>query len=402
MISFKVFYEANIANADYLKQAIEDFLFDKNVSQSMNDTVGRKGGEVERGGAIHEWFTKNLVKYLTGPNWPMAVNHDAIPDPDPPQHVPDTPEQIADGYGAGRDRPRPDGAPQDWYMKLADYIWVPKGSDREPLTAGEINEYGLSLHNYRRGEPEWMKGSDVVDFDEIYLWLWEILELTIDYFLSLSDRDREKIYKKTFEVVEQEAYEWSLKPKSKRSQLKSGKDYEVLYKDGDYAWVELKTELAFQSEGEYMNHCLGKDCGAAGTTIFSLWDKQNAPHVTIEVKLKPSGPMGAVTAEMKQIKGKQNAAPVGRYLAITARFVKKWLDEGTFNKRAKDVRELRPSRIVKGDGYRIGMFSRSSADEGFYGGEQWYFADTKIWEKIVELRYEMKDVLDIGDAALNT
>ena len=247
-----------------------------------------------------------------------------------------------------------------------------------------------------------MKGSDVVDFDEIYLWLWEILELTIDYFLSLSDRDRGKIYKKTFEVVEQEAYEWSLKPKAKRSQLKSGVDYEVLYKDGDYTWVELKTELAYQSEGEYMSNCLSESKPKPGLTLFSLWDKQNAPHVTIEVKLKPSGPMGAVTAEMKQIRGKQNAAPVGRYKDIAARFVKKWLDEGTFNKRAKDVRELRPSRIVKADGNMIGMFSRSSADEGFYGGDQWYFADTKIWEKIVELRYEMKDVLDIGDVALNT
>ena len=67
MISFKVFYEANIANADSLKQAIEHFLFDKNVSQPMSSAVGRKGGEVERGGAIHEWFTKNLVNYLTGP-----------------------------------------------------------------------------------------------------------------------------------------------------------------------------------------------------------------------------------------------------------------------------------------------------------------------------------------------
>jgi hypothetical protein len=44
--------------------------------------------------------------------------------------------------------------------------------------------------------------------------------------------------------------------------------------------------------------------------------------------------------ELVQIKGKQNDAPVGKYKDITARFVKRWLDEGEFNEQAKSLSKI--------------------------------------------------------------
>ncbi len=57
MISFKLYYEANIANAESLKQEIVSLL----------QQNSRTKPNLEPGGAIYKWFTNNLMKTLTGP-----------------------------------------------------------------------------------------------------------------------------------------------------------------------------------------------------------------------------------------------------------------------------------------------------------------------------------------------
>ncbi len=59
---------------------------------------------------------------------------------------------------------------------------------------------------------------------------------TIDYFNSLSDREREKIVKKPYEQVEKEVQEWDIKlgkARVKDAGLKEEKDYDIIGKDGD-------------------------------------------------------------------------------------------------------------------------------------------------------------------------
>ena len=339
MISFKVYYEANIANAEAVKAEIVSLL----------NSASRTKPNLQPGGPIHKWFTNNLMKFLTGPG------------------------------------------PYTFALPLI----------------------GLARHEYKEGEPEWMNKADVMDFSDT--GNWPKMEHIIDYFNSLSDRDREKIVKKPYEQVDKEVEQWdkdlAAQERSSESKLKEDTDYEVLYKDGYFTWVKLTTKAAYECEGEGMGHCVGGyDPDNPGNTIISLWDKKGEPHVTIEIQEYDSEPYdvegnprpvrtdvgGAENLkEIVQIKGKQNEAPVGKYKDITARFVKKWLDEGEVNEQAKDISELEESRIVRDDGKGIGMFRHEGSD----GAWHWYFEDSKIWDKIYKMdilpmqQYRVQDIL---------
>ena len=327
MISFKLYYEANIANAEALKNEIIDLLRQNS----------RRKPNLEPGGAIYKWFTNNLMKFLTGP---VGLTHDQ------------------DGY--------------------AEYNLV-------------TNLIGLEPHKYKEGEPEWMKKDDVVDFSET--GNWPKMEHIIDYFNSLSDREREKIVKKPYEQVNDEVEQWDKElaeqERTEDTRLKEGKDYEVIGKDGDFTWVKLKSRAAYTCEGEGMGHCVAGYEIKGENSIISLWDKKGNPHVTIEIAHFPglSDMAGAPPDapddldEIVQIKGKQNEPPADKYKDITARFVKKWLDGATFNDEAKSIKDLDPSRIVRDDGAGIGMFRHEGGD----GAWHWHFEDTKLWDKINEV-----------------
>jgi len=323
MISFKLYYEANIANAESLKQEIVSLL----------QQNSRTKPNLEPGGAIYKWFTNNLMKTLTGP---LGLSTRGV------RHY-------------------------------------------EPnLVTSLIN---LEPHKYKEGEPEWMAKDDVVDFSDT--GNWPKMDHIIDYFNSLSDREREKIVKKPYEQVDKEVEQWdkdlAAQEKSSEGRLKEDADYDVLYKDGEFTWVKLKTKAAYECEGEGMGHCVGGyDPDAPENTIISLWDKKGEPHVTIEIQAyggNPGNPYPDDFEEMVQIKGKQNDAPVGKYKDITAKFVKKWLDKGTFNKQATNIRDLEESRVVRDDGKGIGMVRQEGAD----GAWHYYFEDSKIWDKIYKI-----------------
>ena len=320
MVSFKVYYEANIANAEALKNEIIDLLRQNS----------RRKPNLEPGGPIYKWFTNNLMKFLTGPSTSVSY----------------------------------------------------------PFQQSLI---GLEPHNYKEGEPEWMAKDDVMDYTEV--GDWNKMEHIMDYFNSLSDREREKIVKKPYEQVGKEVEQWDKElaeqEKSSEGRLKKGKDYEVIGKDGDFTWVKLKSRAAYECEGEGMGHCVAGYEIKGENSIISLWDKKGSPHVTIEIAHFPglSDMAGAPPDapddldEIVQIKGKQNRPPVGKYKDITARFVKRWLDGAEFNDEAKSMKDLEPSRIVRDDGKGIGMFRHEGGD----GAWHWHFEDTKLWDKINEV-----------------
>ena len=325
MISFKLYYEANIANVEALKNEIIDLL----------QRNSRRKPNLEPGGPIYKWFTNNLMKFLTGP------------------------------LGLSIER---DGEVQ--YNLVTNLI-------------------GLEPHKYKEGEPEWMKKDDVVDFSET--GNWPKMEHIMDYFNSLSDREREKIVKKPYEQVNDEVEQWDKElaeqERSEDTKLKEGDDYEVIGKDGEFTWVKLKTQAAYQCEGESMGHCVGGyDPEDPNNTIISLWDKRGLPHVTIEMRdykdnLSEYGGVGYDLEEIVQIKGKQNEPPADKYKDVTARFVKKWLDGAAFNDEAKVMRDLDPNRVVRDDGAGIGMFKHEGGD----GAWHWHFEGTKLWDKINEI-----------------
>ena len=305
MVSFKVYYEANIANADVLKHEIITLL----KSNSRNN---RRYPNLEPGGAIYNWFTNNLMKWLTGPS---------------------------------------------------------DISDAENLV-------GLEPHKFRPdlGEPEWMNKPDVMDFSDT--GNWPKMDHIIDYFNSLSDHDREKIVKKPYEQVDAEVAQWDkelAEQEKSENKLKEDTDYEVIGKDGDYTWVKLSSKAAYECEGSGMGHCVGGyDPDNPDNTIISLWDKKGEPHVTIEISGRKDG-----YQEIRQIKGKQNAAPAEKYKDIAAKFIRGWLDESPWNEDPAD-----PDRLVAGDGANIGMISYPDWSGGRDTGTYYFFPDSKIWEAI--------------------
>lgn len=81
-------------------------------------------------------------------------------------------------------------------------------------------------------------------------------------------------------------------------------------------WVEVFSKECLDSEGKRMGHCVGSYASrveGGGTKIFSLRDKKNEPHITIEFDTDD----GVIL----QIKGKQNRPPVEEYWKYVAKFL---------------------------------------------------------------------------------
>ncbi|OPZ77983.1 MAG: hypothetical protein BWY78_00790 [Alphaproteobacteria bacterium ADurb.Bin438] len=94
-----------------------------------------------------------------------------------------------------------------------------------------------------------------------------------------------------------------------------GVNFEMELSDG-MKIVRLNTSEALDFESNIMGHCVGKgsyDSGVkAGTLeIYSLRDKNGEPHATFEVRGN----------KLYQCKGKENKAPVVKYLKYTSEFI---------------------------------------------------------------------------------
>lgn len=100
------------------------------------------------------------------------------------------------------------------------------------------------------------------------------------------------------------------------------KHKEVVYEfDNGFTIVDVDTEHDLETEGDLMGHCVGGYCDdvAEGImTIYSLRDKRNKPHATIEV---------TDSGFVEQIKGKGNDAPAEKYRGM----IRQWLQTTEFD-----------------------------------------------------------------------
>lgn len=217
-------------------------------------------------------------------------------------------------------------------------------------------------HTYTQDEPSWMSGEGIVDFTGFEPDDIEYLNHMIDYFNTLEDIDLAKINKEPYSTIVQKIASWdaSMTARSRQAasapanKFKEGVDYDPIYKTKDgrgreMTWVKLLSKKAYKCEGDEMGHCVGDyDPKAPNQDIISLWDTENRPHVTFEIKKK----------DIAQIKGNSNQAPAERYQEPAITFVKNLLKKGY---------------KVTGDGDNIGMAEYES---------NYYFTDDPKWEKI--------------------
>lgn len=110
------------------------------------------------------------------------------------------------------------------------------------------------------------------------------------------------------------------------------KNTNVVLDCGEYKWVQLITIPDCKEEGSTMGHCIGNSSHSqritsGGSIAFSLRDKFNRPHLTLEAN--------AVRKNIFEFKGNSNNTPKPEYLDYFVELNKKYefseITDGTIN-----------------------------------------------------------------------
>ena len=218
----------------------------------------------------------------------------------------------------------------------------------------------ITPHTYKEGEPEWAKKPGIYDFIDFNYFDESDLRHMIDYFSQLDDSELKKIYKQPYEVITRKIKEWDEFLRNQKAiniKLIEGKDIETVmsFPDG-YKFVKLLSKVAYEVEGQQMGHCAASYADKKSSTLFSLKDPKGMSHVTIEWLI--GGDAFDPKAKLKyidQIKGKENKAPVPKYIP----YVKKFIVENDFKVRTSDGDDI---DMVEYDGYYYFKDSRKGAE----------------------------------------
>lgn len=123
----------------------------------------------------------------------------------------------------------------------------------------------------------------------------------------------------TWDVAESKVAEWD---KWLQKRISDGDDPEntifVCELNKGFKVVELNSPKCLSYEGAVMGHCVGSywnKVASGNIKIFSLRDKNDNPHTTIEYDLN--------RGEVIQVQGKENKRPISKYLSLFTEFTKK-------------------------------------------------------------------------------
>lgn len=140
------------------------------------------------------------------------------------------------------------------------------------------------------------------------------LEHIVDWFVSGAAPTR--LQKMSVDVAKLKTDEWMKRNIAKGKEIKDeAGDSELFIDFGDgFKFVKLLTKNAFQKEGSLMSHCLGGYTPGKDFEIYSLRDRKNSPHCTVECRGEK---------EINQIKGKGNGAIHPKYINYVLAFLEK-------------------------------------------------------------------------------
>ncbi len=131
-------------------------------------------------------------------------------------------------------------------------------------------------------------------------------EHIIDFLVS--DKAPKRLERATFMQMKKETEKWNAALIKKGEHIKEEKsDTEIVLDFGDgFKIVKLIGKKAFEREGYLMRHCVASYYGK-NAEVYSLRDKDNIPHCTIE--------------KDKQIKGKGNGDISQKYIHYVVKFL---------------------------------------------------------------------------------
>lgn len=184
-----------------------------------------------------------------------------------------------------------------------------------------------------------------------------------------------------------------------------------------FRWVDVRTSECLSREGGRMGHCVGsyhRNVSSGETRIFSLRDAKNRPHVTIEIS-DPHGPFwdqqiadhaggsqkslplvptdsGTEVGSVEQIKGKENKAPVGKYVPYVKDFLTVYPVDYTYG----GERDLETMGMFLRDGKLVGLKDVSKVLKTYPSGHMWvglslerqYQTDSRI--HLVDAKWDVK------------
>ena len=244
-------------------------------------------------------------------------------------------------------------------------------ANRDTIVRGILNQYiKLRVRNYILAQenepafipvkdsanlPDWVqtllsRGEQVYQFNGAKMsdrlkndittvrdYLYDVATMYVDKVIKIAENTKQKPkirydYLKTtneyntFEQALSAAQEWheklaeNLAKKQNAQQILSesliGAEF-VMNLPNNMTAYRLTTPEALDFESEYMGHCVGNggyDANVKNSTmqIYSIRDERGEPHATFEVR----------NNTIQQCKGKQNKAPVAKYMPAIQEFIK--------------------------------------------------------------------------------
>lgn len=186
------------------------------------------------------------------------------------------------------------------------HIEMPTGN-RLPPWAKAALERGETLH--------WF---DTVQVRRRNFWL--AVEQIVHWFNNWPDNDRRlpRLSHMNFETTARAAAMFMSKVQSNLWDYIKDKPPVVMEMADGYRWIQMKTPLHFERESRLMNHCVGNghyynQYKRGSSAYFSLRDRQNRPHVTMEVLVDVVTKEGQIVGKVAQCKGRCNAKPIPQY-----------------------------------------------------------------------------------------
>ena len=158
--------------------------------------------------------------------------------------------------------------------------------------------------------------------------LWNVLEVIVLWFNNWKADDTRlpRVDRISFPVATNAAVLWYKDVSANIWNYVTDKPVVIKEYEHGYRWVKLVTALQFEREGRLMNHCVGNGSYYNNWRMnnqreyYSLRDKNNKPHATLEVSFDNTHPLvrnGAVY----QCKGNGNRKPDREYQPYIRRFV---------------------------------------------------------------------------------
>lgn len=207
-------------------------------------------------------------------------------------------------------------------------------SNYRVVTFAKTNNTAFHVVN-QKDMPEWALPAIA---DKSLLWfdpiqprrreVWNVIDIIVMWFNNwkATDTRLRRIDRIAFPVATSAAILWYKDVSENIWNYVTDKPVVVKTYEHGFHWVKLVSTLQFEREGKLMKHCVGNGTyfnrwrQTREAEYYSLRDRHNKPHATMEVLFDGSHPI-VRKGLVNQCKGNSNHKPAGEYQRYIRRFI---------------------------------------------------------------------------------